>query len=99
MILTAQQTNHSYDKSSRLRTLIKKYGSLNAVPKKMKSAVIDGDVADAARREKVVANTESLAALIEALRVSSKNDYKIVAEILQDELTRGVKKSKGFGAQ
>lgn len=79
--------------------MIKKYGSRNAVPKKMKSAVVDGDVADAARREKIIANTESLAALIEALRVTSKNDYRAVAEILQEELTRGVKKSKGFGAQ
>ena len=83
----------------RLRVLIKKYGALNAVPKKMKSAVVDGDVADAARSEKVVANTESLAALLDALRVSSKNDYQTVAEILQDELTREVKKSKGFGAK
>ena len=79
--------------------MIKKYGSRNAVPKKMKSAVVDGDVADATRREKIIANTESLAALIEALRVTSKNDYRAVAEILQDELARGVKKSKGFGAQ
>lgn len=83
----------------RCRDLIKKYGSPNAVPKKMKSVVQNGDVADAERREKVVAKTETLGALIDALREASKNDYRVVAEILKAEVERGVKKSKGFGAK
>jgi len=81
-----------------LKDLIKKYGTINEVPKKRKaSSIVEGDAAESDKKEKINAKLSIMATLLDILRISSQNDYNAVSKILQEELKRGVKKSQGFG--
>ena len=84
----------------RLKDLIKKYGTLNEVPKKRKaSTILDVEDAESDKQKKINAKLEIMSTMLDILLNSFQNDYSAVAKILQEELKRGVKKSQGFGSK